>query len=200
MNAKDEFLSNWRKFIAKLKGRMLGMSRDNELPLQAISEILDREREFWLSRYEEGGRWIERFSEQDAARCDTIRNILAVDLQFSGNIKPKSNVGVFRIFRIAIGAVVGFLLIRLSPDSWVLKSEALLKCRDFIPYVSAGISGVVFYFLGQTIDASLLDKCRYKLIDSYLSQLEKYRLSIETLLDERGWPMEGYSASTELSI
>ena len=186
MNAKDEFLSNWTKFIAKLKGRLLGMSKNGELTFKAVSEIFDSEREFWLSHYEEGGRWIERFSEQDATKGEIIRNILVNDLQFSGNITPKSNVGVFRIFRIAIGVVVGVLLIRLSPDSWILKSEELLKFRDLIPYFSAGISGVVFYLLGQTFDASLFDKCRYKLIDSYLNQLEKYRLSVETLLDERG--------------
>lgn len=186
MSAKEEFLSNWTKFIAKLKGRLLGMSKNDELAFQVISEILDNEREFWLSHYEEGGRWIERFSEQDAAMGDVIRNIMANDLQFNGSITPKSNIGMHRILRIAIGAVVGFLLIRLSPDSWVLKSKELLKFRDLIPYCSAGICGIVFYLLGQSFDVSLLDKCRYKLIDSYLNQLEKYRLSVESLLEKKG--------------
>lgn len=184
MNAKDEFRSNWTKFMAKLKGRLLGMSKNGELTFQAVSEIFDSEREFWLSHYEEGGRWIERFSEQDTTRGDIIRKILANDLHFSKSVKPKSNIAMLRILRIAIGVVVGLLLIRLSPDSWIMKSETLQNLRGWVPYLSAGCGGVIFYFLGLSFDASLVDKGMRKLTNGYLHQLDKFKLSVEAVLSD----------------
>lgn len=179
MNAKDEFLSNWEKFTAKLKGRILAMSTQKELTFQVLSETIDYERDFWTSRYEEGGRWIERFSKQNPEKGDIVRSILTHDLHFSGRVNPTSNIGMIRILRILIGIVVGFLLIKLSPDSWIMKSEAFQNFQRLMPYVSAGCGGIVFYFMGLQFDTSLSTKCRRELIEAYMRQLDKFKLSVE---------------------
>ena len=186
MNARDEFSSCWEKFAIKLKGCMLGMLTQRELTFGALTEMLDREREFWMSRYEEGGRWIEHLLEQDPARGEIVRNILTTDLHFSGSISAGVNLGMFRTLRVGIGMVVGFLLVSLSPDSWMMQSETLQNIRGLIPYLSAGCCGVAFYFLGLSFDASLVTKGQRDLIDSYLHQLDKFKLSVESVLSAEG--------------
>ena len=184
MNAKEEFRQNWEAFTDNLKGAMLVMLSQADLSFDRIASALEARREFWNSRQLEGGRWLERYSSLVTEKADLVRKILTEDLKFSQE-QERAGAGIaLKVLRILVGFILGYVIAKTSPDSWLMRTDMLAEVRGAVPFGAATACAVAFYVLGLPFDRSLSEKRRRGMVESYLRQLDKYKKSVESILDE----------------
>ena len=184
MNAKEEFRQNWEAFTDNLKGGMLVMLSQADLSFDRIATALEARRELWSSRQLEGGRWLERYSSLSPEKADIVRKVLSEDLKFTQEPERAGAAIALKVLRILVGFILGYVIAKNSPDSWLMRTEMLADVRGAIPFGAATACSIAFYVLGLPFDRSLSEKRRRGRVESYLRQLDKYKTSIESILDE----------------
>ena len=158
MNAKEEFRQNWEAFTDNLKGGMLVMLSQADLSFDRIATALEARREFWSSRQLEGGRWLERYSSLSPEKADIVRKVLSEDLKFTQEPERAGAAIALKVLRILVGFILGYVIAKNSPDSWLMRTEMLADVRGAIPFGAATACSIAFYVLGLPFDRSLSEK------------------------------------------
>lgn len=168
---KERFEQYWNKFITRLRGQMLNTMAKQKLTYPMMKLMLADEVEFWDSRQQEGGRWLDQYEAKYPEKGALIRTVLVKDISFreEGGNAPQGGGSLKYIMPVG-GATAGFLISHFMGASTVVRA------------VSTVIPAIAAYPIAVSITGSNKADADKKMIQLYLDQLEKYRLSVESIL------------------
>lgn len=166
------FLKNWDKFRVRIKGQIMVQANKGVFTYSSLNLVLADCAEFWDSHNFEGGRWLIELEKAFPEKADLVKTILLKDMKFSeeSEVYSKNN---FLQYAVPVGsAAVGFSLSRMMGASNVVQA------------ISTVTPAAVAFPITKSIVNSMDDKKQKEAIDSYIAQLEKYRLSIESIVKD----------------
>lgn len=166
----DDFKKNWDKFIVRLQGQMITQARNGVFTQASSHLILADCIGFWDSRHSEGGRWLGKFEEEYPQKAEMVRNILLNDMKFEENSADDSKQGYLRYIIPVGSAAAGFAISRIAGANAVVQAVCTIA------------PAVVAYPVADNVLHAADDNRKKEIIQNYLSQLDKYRVSIESIL------------------
>ena len=168
--ALTDFKKCWEKFSSQLQGQLITKAKSNTLQTASANLALSDSVSFWDDRYAEGRKWLDGLSVKNAEKAKLIEEILLDDMQFQTLAEQKSNDKLLKYGIPMGGAVMGFVVSKaigtaLPGRAVLMGGMALAGCP-----------------LGKGMASASRDGAKKKMIDEYMQQLEKYRLSVERIL------------------
>lgn len=168
----ENFERLWDKFFVGLKGRIMKKAKNQELTYPLMKLILSDAKSDWETEYEECGRWLIGYMQENPAKGRIVREILTDNMSFKEVHKKPDSLGVAGVLAPLAGAALGFGVSSLFGAGIVVKIVSAV--------VPAGLSfGAV-----KAIEPKMKEKSLSDLIDGYLSQLEKYKNSVLSVLSD----------------
>lgn len=168
----NDFKKNWDKFIARLQGQLLMQAKKGVFTPASFNLILADCVGFWDSRHSEGGRWLDGFEKEYPKKAEMVRNILLNDMKFEGNFSEKSKQEYLKYVIPAGSAAAGFALSKIAGANTVLQAVCTIA------------PAVVAYPVANNVLQTAGDNRKKEMIQDYLSQLDKYKASIESILQD----------------
>lgn len=168
----DDFKKNWDKFIARLQGQMITQARNGVFTQASFNLILAECSDFWDSRHSEGGRWLEKFEEKYPQKAEMVRNILLNDMKFEGKLADDSKQEYLKYIIPVGSAAAGFAI------------SNIVGANTIVQAVCTVAPAVVAYPVTNNVLHAVDDNRKKEMIRNYLSQLDKYRLSMESILTD----------------
>lgn len=166
----DAFKKNWDKFITRLQGQLITQAKNGVFTPASSNLILADCIGFWDSRHSEGGRWLDGFEKEYPDKAERIRNILLNDMKFKSNSSDESTQEYLR-YLIPVGsAAAGFAISRIAGANAIVQAVCTIA------------PAVVSYPVASNVLHAAGDNRKKEIIQNYLSQLDKYRVSIESIL------------------
>lgn len=168
--AKENFLSTWEEYITKLKGLLLRQKNDS-LTIDSASSALNEVNASWRSEYDILGRWLTDFTKFDEEKGKEITSIIFEDIKFE-EIKVMSNYK-HKILDILpwAGAALGFGVSHLFKAGQTI--QAVLTILPPALLLPATKKAKTDFGIQQSRN----------LIDEYLSQLDKYKNTIISIIE-----------------
>ena len=172
MQEKETFEKNWQKFITRIRGQMMSQMKNGFFSYGTLDLILADSLGFWESKDFEGARWLDEFERSHPDKAQRVRAILLEDMRFTEEPleKPKGKV---LSYAVPVGSAVAGLLAARAAGA----GKAVQIAGALVP-------AVVTASVTDSAVRATADKKEKEWIDLYLRQLDKYRLSVESILDE----------------
>lgn len=168
----DNFKKNWDKFIARLQGQLITQAKSGVFTPASSNLILADCIGFWDSRYSEGGRWLDGFEKEYPEKAEMIRNILLNDMKFEENSVEESKQEYLK-YVIPVGsAAAGFAISRIAGANAIVQAVCSIA------------PAAVAYPVANNVLHAADDNRKKEVIQNYLSQLDKYRASIGSILQD----------------
>ena len=168
----DDFMKNWEKFRTRLQGQVMMQAKKGILNHASLNLILADCTEFWDSDHSEGGRWLNELEKAFPQKAELVRNILLNDMKFTEEADAGSKNGILQLAVPVGSAAAGFSLSKLMGASTLIQA------------VCTVVPAAVAFPLTKNIVGTLDDNKRKDVIGRYIAQLEKYRLSIESIVKD----------------
>lgn len=168
----ERFKTLWDHFITRLHGQMLHATVKQHLTGPMMQLMLADGVDFWDSRQQEGGRWLDQYETANPQKGARIRSILVKDMSFSIEEDAKSRAGILKLALPLGSAAAGLLVSHLSGASAAIR------------IISTVAPTVVSYPIAVSLIDAQNSSTSKSLIQNYLNQLEKYRQSVESVLSE----------------
>lgn len=170
----EEFEKYWKKFATQLQGQIMTQAQKGVLIHSALNLILADCAGFWDSKYSEGGRWLDKYETEYPKKAGMIRDILLNDMRFMDEGEQSYNYKALK-YIVPVGtAAVGFAI-----SGFAISGKLARAACTIIPAAAA-------YPITTNIVNMKADDEREKLIQAYMKQLDKYKLSIESILQDVG--------------
>ncbi len=167
---RRQFQRNWEHFITILQSDLKQSSQDQKVNYNMAKIALSIHSEYWDTKEKDGGRWIYELEKENPEEANLIRNILLKDMRFSEEVSSDSLNASLK-FIVPIGsAVTGFAL-----------SKAF-GANNVVRIISTIVPAAVAYPITNNMIDVHGENQKEETIQSYLSQLDKYKLSIESVL------------------
>lgn len=168
----DAFKKNWDKFITRLQGQLITQAKNGVFTPASFNLVLADCIGFWDSRHSEGGRWLDGFEKEYPEKAERIRNILLNDMKFESNSSDESTQEYLR-YLIPVGsAAAGFAISRIAGANAIVQAV----CTIAPAAVSYPVASNILHAAGDNRKKERIHNC--------LSQLDKYRVSIESILQD----------------
>ncbi len=166
------FDKNWDKFVTRLQGRLMTQAKNGGSMQQSSNLILADCIGFWDSRHSEGGRWLENYERECPEKAEMVKNILLNDMKFEEYSSGVSQKGYMK-YMVPIGcAAAGFGLSKISGADTVIQTVCTIA-----PAAAAYPVTINALRAGE-------NSRKKQMIQNYLSQLNKYKVSIESILQD----------------
>ena len=172
MSNVTDFEKYWKKFIVKMKGALIESTKNQPLTYSVASITLSDVAMAWSLDYDDCGRWLAQYKQKEPRKGELVSSILTKDMQFSPIEEKKSFPEAAKLAVPAAGAALGFGI------------SNLLGAGAVIQIVSALVPAVLLYPAMNMVGQSINQKNQVGLMDAYLAQLDKYRLSVLTVIGE----------------
>lgn len=166
----EEFEKYWKKFTTQLQGQIMTQAQKGVLIHSALNLILADCVGFWDSKYSEGGRWIDKYETEYPEKADMIRDILLNDMKFTDEGEQSSNYKALKYIVPAGTAVAGFAVSGLRNAGMLARAACTI------------VPAAVAYPIATNIVNMKAGDAKEKMIQAYMRQLDKYKLSIESIL------------------
>lgn len=170
----DGFKKNWDKFFTRLHGQLITQAKNGVFTLASSNLILADCIGFWDSRHSEGGRWLEEFEREYPNKAETVRNILLNDMRFEEGAADDSRQEYLKYILPAGSAAAGFAISRIAGANMAVQAVCTVA------------PAAVAYPVASNFLHAADDNRKKKMIQDCLSQLDKYRVSIESILQDMG--------------
>lgn len=170
----DGFKKNWDKFVSRLQGQLITQARNGVFTPASSNLILADCIGFWDSRHSEGGRWLEEFEKEYPQKAEMVRNILLDDMKFEENSADDSKQEYLKYIIPVGSAAAGFAISKIAGANAIVQAVCTIA-----PAAAA-------YPVASNILHAADDNRKKEMIRNYLSQLDKYRVSIESILHDIG--------------
>ncbi len=171
-NAKEDFEKYWGKFITQLKGRLMAVSKNQKLSYHIAKLQLTDIAANWDSEYEESGRWLIQYCNENPEKGQLVREVLLEQMCFS-EIQPKKDYSEVMNYAIPVaGAIAGFGISKLAHAKTVVRA------------VSTIAPTVLLYPSAKAVGTTLNQNSKAELLDEYILQLEKYHQGVISIIDE----------------
>lgn len=173
MKAKnvERFEKCWGKFITKLKGRMIKQSEQQQLTYPLLKLTLSDAASCWGSEYEENGRWLMQYSEEEPEKGRLIHRILLENMEFIEIPLQKDMTDMLNYAVPLAGAAAGLGL------------SHLFRVKAIGQAISTIVPAAVLYPSMKTLGENIKKQESMERIEQYLSQLEPYRQNIIDIID-----------------
>lgn len=165
------FEENWQKFITRLHGQIIIEARKQKLSFSMLKLILADHIGFWDIRQEEGGRWLDEYEAKNPEKGAMVRKILVKDMKFSDEFIKNENTDIVKYAVPVAGAVAGFAISNILGATKIVKAAATVA------------PAVMSYPLVNNISSSMQKQATKEMIGFYIGQLEKYKKSVESILE-----------------
>ena len=109
MKSKDKvsFEKRWNSFLITLKGKMLKESAKQQITCPLLNLLLYDARLSWESDYDENGRWLKKYKEENPEKGELIQKILLKDMVFTEVKAIKGNSEIINFVIPVVGAFAG---------------------------------------------------------------------------------------------
>lgn len=169
---KSSFEKNWTAFITRLKGQIISRSQKHEMGYQQLRLLLSDAALSWVSGEEACGRWLMTYSRSNPAKGESIRDILTKDMQFTELPPPKKAYNETLNYVIPVaGAAAGFGI------------SSMFKATTLIKAISTIAPAAVLYPSAKSLGDNLNKNSKSLQLEEYIDQLEKYKLSVISVLE-----------------
>ena len=170
---RERFEVLWEEFINKIRASVTVDFKGHKINHALMTIILNDAKSSWENRYLEAGVWFTDYIEENPEKGALIRKILIDDMRFTEvNMKNPLNSPLTAPIASIVCAAAGFGITSLFTNSTIIKT--------IVPTVAfAATTGGVM--LAKKNLAPAFDK---KLVEAYISQLEKYKLGIISILSD----------------
>ena len=168
----ESFEKCWKQFAIQLQGKMMIEAKKGVVTTASFNLILASIIDFWDSRYCEGGRWLDNYEKKYPKKAELIRSILLEDMKFKEEAKGLSN-NDFLKYVVPVGsAAAGFVVSKIIGTSSMVQTVCTIA------------PAVVAYPVTTNLLDNITSSNKKELIQIYMNQLEKYKLSIESILKD----------------
>ena len=169
---KELFEKYWADFQNKLKGKLLRQFEKQECNFKLAELILSESSLGLYSEYDACGRWLKKYSAESPDKGELIRQILLEDMHFTEITSHRGYNEALNYVIPVVGAAAGFGIASVAAADAVVKA------------VSTIAPAAVLYFSTKAVGDSMKDASKRNMIDEYISQLEKYKLSVLNILSD----------------
>ena len=167
---KEEFESLWADFIARVKGKLMNTAAKQKLSTSLANLILSDAASSWNSDYDISGKWLSNLRESAPKKAELVWDILLKDMHFD-EMDIKGELPIYYNYVIPIlGACAGYAV------------SVYLDYGKWGQVVSTIIPAVLLYPAVNTFRDKMNEVNKEKCIEDYLSQLEKYKNSVISVL------------------
>ncbi len=167
---EENFEKYWNKFITQIRGQMMNQVKQGIFTYSSLNLILAGCVGFWEFRDSEGGRWLDGYEKEHPKQAELIRKILLEDMKFTEEPISISKNNYMKYAAVAGGAAVGLLASKMTGAGNVASTVLTIA-----PAVAA-------YPIAGNIADSLTARKADEMMAAYVRQLDKYRLSVESIL------------------
>lgn len=168
----DDFKKNWDKFFTRLQGQLITQAKNGIFTPASSNLILADCIGFWDSRYSEGGRWLEKFEKEYPKKAEMVRKILLNDMKFEENSADDSKQEYLKYIIPVGSAAAGFAISKIAGANAIVQAVCTVA------------PAMVAYPVANNFVHAAEDNRKKKMIQDYLSQLNKHRVSIENILQD----------------
>ena len=172
MSNVSDFEKYWNKFTTKLKGALMGQMRNQPLTHSAASIVLSDIAMAWSLSYDDCGRWLLEYTQENPEKGAIITQILTQDMGFTEIPESKNFPEIAKIAAPAAGAVLGFGI------SHFLNASILIQA------ISTIAPAALIYPVTKNLGESVKTAKQEILLNDYMEQLEKYRKSVLSVINE----------------
>lgn len=168
---RANFEKNWAKFITRLKGQVMAKTEKQELSYPLLKLLLSDAVIGWETKDEENGRWLMNYTAEEPTKGQTIHRILTEDMQFDELQSKKVYHESLNYVVPIVGAVAG------------LGISTLLGAGVLGKTLSTVVPAAVLYPSSKAIGDNLNKTSSSHLLEEYIAQLEKYKLSVISVIE-----------------
>ncbi len=168
----ERFEKYWKDFSDRLQGQMMTQANKGVFTFASLNLILSDCVGSWDSKYSGGGRWLDEYEKKYPQKAQMIRNILLNDMKFTEDSEGDTKNDYLKYIVPLGSAAVGLGISRGVGASNLVQAICTIS------------PAVVAYPVTNNILDSTKDQKMKARISNYMRQLDKYRLSIESILKD----------------
>lgn len=167
---RDQFDTQWERFMTTLKGKIISHSANHPVTCPHLNILLREARLCWESDYETTGRWLKKVKTQYPEQGQMIHQILLRDMIFQEIPNKAGSSERWNLLIPAAGAVTGLTV------SSLMHANALVRVL-----ATVAPAGLLYASMKVTNPKSVQ---KQRLAEEYFAQLETYRLSVCSILEQ----------------
>jgi len=168
---RRQFQRNWEHFITILQSDLKQSAQGQKINYNMAKIALSIHSEYWDTKEKDGGRWICELEKENPEEANLIRKILLKDMKFTEEVRNESLNASLKIIVPVGSAAAGFVLSRA------------FGANNVVQIISTIVPAAVAYPITNNMIDIHGENQKEEAIQSYLSQLDKYKLSIESVLN-----------------
>ena len=165
-----QFETHWTSFIAMVKGKLINAADKQPLSTALANLILTDAAFSWESVYDLNGKWLDGLKEREPEKGEKIDEILFTEMKFS---EIKIVQPLPRWYNLVIPAIGAFAGLVISSHYEVAK---------WVQWTSTLVPAALLYSAVNTFRKNRSNTAKDKTVAGYISQLDKYKQDILSLL------------------
>lgn len=169
---RDRFEKLWDKFFARLKGKILREADKQELTYPLMKLILTDAKSDWMSEYDEGGRWLRDYMNENPAKGRLVYDILTDNMSFCEVAKKSDSMGLVSLVAPLAGAALGFGI------------SSIFNAGVVVKIISTVVPAGLIFGTTKAMEPKFKNKRKQEHMEAYFNQLEKYKLSVISVLSD----------------
>lgn|GEM_PF-3746983 len=165
-----EFNQLWQRFLTQLYGKLIERKKAQPLNMSTANLELRQVSENWVTVYDISGKWLAEYTKAYPEKGARIREILQKEMRFSEEAKEKTMPTFLKYGIPFAGAFIGGVVAHAFSARFIVQAAA------------AGLSGVGVHLGVKDVEKNIAVQRHNNMPAAYLAQLEKHRLSIESVI------------------
>ena len=167
---RDKYESLWEDFLTLVRGKLISTAQKQTLSTPLANLILTDAAGSWEDEYSLYGRWLHQLSIDAPEKSNLIKGILVSDMKFS-EVEKKRILPSYCDYLIpGTGAVVGYLVSHCLSFGKLAQTATIL------------VPAILLYPAVKMFRNNQKEIYKDKIINSYISQLEKFKNSVLSVL------------------
>lgn len=166
------FEKYWEQFLTRVKGRMMKQAKKQEMTYPLLNLLLSDISLSWDSNVEESGRWLGQYCEKNPQKGGMIRQILLEDMEFSEILGNEKGSDAMNYIVSAAGAATGYCI------------SSALHAGKVAKTISTVVPALLLYPSAKAVGENTKNRNQKEYMEEYISQLEKYKKGVLSVLQD----------------
>lgn len=168
----ERFQKYWARFTTQLKGMLITQAKNETLSCSVLNLLLADSIEFWDSHHAEGGRWLEQLENENPQKGSLVREVLVNDMKFEDASETVSGNDLIKYVLPVGSALAGFAISHFAGASRAVQALCTVA------------PAAIAYPVANNMFQTARDQKKKAIIQGYMDQLDKYRLAVESILQD----------------
>jgi len=170
----ERFQKYWNRFVTQLKGKLMAQAKNETLTCSVMNLLLADSIEFWDSHHSEGGRWLEKLEKENPQKGSMVREILVNDMKFEDTSETISRNDLIKVVLPVGSTLAGYAISHFAGANRVIQA------------ICTAAPAAIAYPVASGMHKSAREQKKKDIIRNYMDQLDKYRISVESILQDMG--------------